>query len=168
MTRNLVRLGIAPGGNRSFQTKVAPLIHMVGLACALGLADCGQSNSLAEDAGACPAFLTEAQQVVTSKSGALQIAIRTLPEQPPSRGLDTVQYAVTDGTGHPVEGLVLNVVPWMPTMGHGSSIVPTIANCGNGIYTLSDVDLFMAGVWVLETTVEGKASDAASPQFQIP
>jgi hypothetical protein len=52
-------------------------------------------------------------------------------------------------------------------MGHGTSIAPTITPQTNGKYLLTNVDLFMAGLWQLRTTISGPMSDYAAPEFEI-
>jgi hypothetical protein len=112
-------------------------------------------------------FPATALQTLSSGSGALRIEVRTSP-QPPVRGVDAVQYTVTDAQNAPVLHLSLQVIPWMPAMGHGSSITPTVAEQGSGAYVLTDVDLVMPGAWQLQTTFSGPVTDSVAPQFQIP
>ncbi|HEY3807269.1 MAG TPA: FixH family protein [Kofleriaceae bacterium] len=84
-----------------------------------------------------------------------------------TRGNYDLEYIVTDATdGSPVDGLTLTIEPWMPAMGHGTPIVPTITALGSGSYSLDDVDLFMAGLWQLRTTV-ADPSDQVEPSLQI-
>ena len=52
-------------------------------------------------------------------------------------------------------------------MGHGSS-APTVTPQGHGTYLVTEVYLFMPGLWVLETSIAGAASDHVDPQFQVP
>ena len=100
-------------------------------------------------------------------SGALKIEVRTSP-QPPSRGNDTVELTISNASdGTPVDGLTLDVQPWMPSMNHGTS-APTIAPEGNGKYLVSNVYLFMAGTWQLRTTISGAATDHAEPAVEVP
>jgi hypothetical protein len=103
----------------------------------------------------------------SSDTGALQLALRSSP-QPLARGTNTVQYTITNDAGTPITGLSLDVVPWMPDMGHGSSIKPTVAERGQGVYVVSCVDLAMPGSWQLRTAASGPVSDSATPAFQIP
>jgi hypothetical protein len=128
---------------------------------AVALAACGGGG------GPPLSFPATALQTLASGSGSLQIEVRTSP-QPPVRGVDAAQYTVTDAQHAPVLHLGLQVTPWMPDMGHGSSIVPTVEEQGNGVYVLTDVDLAMPGAWQLRTTFTGSVSDSVAPQFQIP
>jgi hypothetical protein len=113
-------------------------------------------------------FPTEAFTTVTSESAALSVEVRTAPAQPPTRGLLEVEYRVAEVGGTPVAGLDLQVVPWMPEMGHGTSTTPQVTDAGGGRYVISNVELFMAGRWDLRTTVRGPRQDSVTPTFQIP
>lgn len=83
--------------------------------------------------------------------------VRTAP-QPPSRGAITTLLSVSSD-GAPATGLALHVTPWMPAMGHGASVEPTVVERGGGDYLVDDLVLPMPGVWELrvsageETTV---------------
>ncbi len=113
-------------------------------------------------------FPTAAFSTVASTHGALSIEVRTAPTQPPSQGLNAVEYTILTTDGAPSEGLEVTVVPWMPDMGHGASVTPTVTPMGEGRYVVSDVELFMAGKWQLRTTIAGPLEDSVTPTFQIP
>jgi hypothetical protein len=103
---------------------------------------------------------------ITSDSGALVIDVRTSP-QPPSRGTNEVELTITRaGDGTPVDGLSLDVVPWMPAMEHGTS-APSVTAEGGGVYLVTEVYLYMPGIWDLRTAISGAATDDATPQLTI-
>ncbi|APR83020.1 Hypothetical protein A7982_08369 [Minicystis rosea] len=102
---------------------------------------------------------------ITSDEGAVTIEVRTAPTQPPTRGRVSVELTVTGG---PAEGLDLDVLPWMPDMGHGASTEPTIMPMGGGRYLVTGVNLFMPGRWELRTSISGAVTDRAVVPFQIP
>jgi hypothetical protein len=103
-----------------------------------------------------------------SESGQLRLEVRTGPDQPPTRGVSTVSLDITDATsGGPSDGLELAVVPWMPAMGHGTSVKPAIEANGNGHYTVSRVNLYMGGKWDLRIAISGAATDRATLHFSI-
>jgi hypothetical protein len=102
----------------------------------------------------------------TSTTGALVIDVRTSP-QPPSVGTNDVQLSITKASdGTPVDGLSVDVEPWMPSMEHGTSTTTVVAQ-GGGMYLVTDVYLYMQGVWSLRTTISGPMSDHAAPQLVI-
>jgi hypothetical protein len=113
-------------------------------------------------------FPDQALTTLPSDGAALQMELRTAPDQPPGRGVISVQYRVTRSDGTPAEGLTLSMVPWMPAMGHGASVVPSVADVGGGWYVVSDVEVFMPGRWELRTTFTGPIQDSATPVLQIP
>jgi hypothetical protein len=107
-------------------------------------------------------------EAVDSASGALHVVARTVPN-PPTRGTIEVDLEITDSaTGSPRDGLTLAVTPWMPSMDHGTSLVPTVAPQGQGLYDVTNVDLFMSGTWDLNLAVSGPLLDNAVLQFSIP
>jgi len=113
---------------------------------------------------------------LSSMSGALRVDVRTSP-QPPMRGSQSAQLTITDSSGARVNGLSLNVLPWMPVMGHGTSVVPTTVETSPGVYTIDNVYFSMPGLWALRTTISPPmgqptgataSSDYVEPQFDIP
>jgi hypothetical protein len=122
-------------------------------------------------------FSAQATESLTSKATRFQVAIRTSPH-PPSRGMLSVEYTISSSaTGAPASGLALDIVPWMPTMGHGTSTIPSISETAPGVYLATELNLFMPGLWVLRTTIAGApddagdagpASDYVEPSFDIP
>ena len=121
-------------------------------------------------------FPADAFVTLPSQSQALVVAVRTAP-QPPTRGGQSAQYSITEAaSGKPASLLSLDVVPWMPSMGHGTSAVPTAEEVSPGTYLISNIYFYMAGHWVLRTTISSSASadmggaqsDYVEPSFQIP
>ena len=103
-----------------------------------------------------------------STSGKLRVDVCTAPS-PPSRGLMTAELTVTDSaSGAPQDGLTLEVLPWMPSMGHGTSLVPTVSPAGGGKYVVTNVSLYMPGHWELRTSMSGPVTDSATPAVDVP
>ena len=105
---------------------------------------------------------------VDTESGALHVEVHTSPE-PPVRGTNSVELTVTrtsDGT--PVDGLSIDVDPWMAAMNHGTSAKPTVTPEGGGKYFVSAVYLYMPGLWQLHTTISGPMTDRVAPALEIP
>jgi hypothetical protein len=105
--------------------------------------------------------------VVTSDQGRLAIEVRTGPSQPPGRGETDVKLVVRDAAGQLVDGLDIEVTPWMPLMGHGTSVTPAVSGGGAGTYFLRTVSMYMPGVWELRTTFSGTVMDTATPVFEV-
>jgi hypothetical protein len=129
------------------------------------LACAGCSGSPATSPGT---FGDEPLTSVMSDSGALHADVRSSP-QPPTLGNGSWSYTMTDSaTGKPAAGLTLSVVPWMPSMGHGTSIVPSVTDEGGGLYVIDDVDLFMPGQWDLRTAITGSETDKLVVSVDVP
>jgi hypothetical protein len=103
-----------------------------------------------------------------SLAGKLRVEVRTSP-QPPNRGTTRVQLRVFDAaTGAAEPGLTVAAVPFMPAMGHGTSITPQSSVTPEGYYVLDNVSMFMPGRWELRIDFSGKVVDRAVPTFDIP
>jgi hypothetical protein len=112
-------------------------------------------------------FPSDPYATTMSDSNALVLDVRTSP-QPPSRGTNEVQLTVTRASdGTPVDGLTLDVEPWMSSMEHGTS-TPTVTPQGGGVYLVTEVYLYMPGLWTLRTTISGAMTDHATPQLAVP
>jgi hypothetical protein len=138
------------------------------VAAVLAMAIAGCSGASPESVGFGAVQLMAAPLVtVTSQSGQLTVDVRTSP-QPPARGTNAVLLTITGATdGVARDALEIDVKPWMPAMGHGTSIVPTVVPQTNGTYLITNVDLYMAGLWQLRLTISGSTEDNASPAFEI-
>lgn len=133
---------------------------------------------------------------VVSTSGTYQAAITAAstdqgsgsPVPTAAIGYDTFTVAVTmvsdGGTGAdagaaPPDGLVMAppptsptypADPYMPLHGHGASIVPTITAQGGGVFSVANIDFFMAGYWqlYLDLTPPGGTADPLTFEICIP
>lgn len=137
---------------------VGSVLALVGAAC---------SDAGAPDTGT---FAATPATVLTTEGGSFRIAVHSAPDAQPSRGVNALRLVVTkvaDGT--PAAGLAVDVVPWMPAMGHGASVKPSVTPGSEpGIYTVDNVNLFMPGLWEIRTTIGGAAQpDHATAQFEI-
>ena len=103
----------------------------------------------------------------TTDSGSLHLVVSALPN-PPVVGTDTLELTITSAADEsPQDGLTVDVAPYMPSMGHGTSAT-TVVPEGGGKYLVTNVYLFMPGVWELKTTITGPLSDHAEPTFELP
>ena len=118
--------------------------------------------------GGAPSFPAEPFTGFASDAGKLHVDLRSAPEQPPTRGVMSLELTALGPSGEPADGLGVNLVPWMPAMGHGASVLPTVTSKGNGRYVVDDVDLFMPGQWQLRFTFSGPVEDHATVVLQIP
>jgi hypothetical protein len=103
-----------------------------------------------------------------SDSGAQRVEVRTAPDQPPTRGNVTMRLSITDAATDAAEtGLELKVVPWMPAMGHGTSVTPTIVETAPGIYDLENLILFMPGTWQIRTQWGAAVGTHVTPTLDV-
>jgi hypothetical protein len=103
---------------------------------------------------------------VMSDAGKLRVELTT-PESLVV-GNDQIEMLVTNmADGSPLDGMTVGVVPYMPAMGHGTSVTPTVTAEGGGKYLVTNLYLFMPGTWELETSFSGPMSDHAEPTFQL-
>jgi hypothetical protein len=136
----------------------------VGLLLAVAVAGCSGSSSPASET-----FATTPAAVVTSDANLYRITLFSAPDPQPSRGSNSLRLVVTKiADGSPVTGLAVDMVPWMPAMGHGASTKPSV-EVGNepGSYVATNVNLFMSGLWELRTSIGGETGDHATAQFDI-
>lgn len=106
----------------------------------------------------------------TSNKGMYHVVVLAHDSALPRGNYDLEYIFTTTADDSPVDGLAMTIVPWMPAMGHGTPIVPTITAVGGGVYDLSDIDMFMAGLWQLRTTTTGSSddpSDEIEPSLQV-
>jgi hypothetical protein len=115
---------------------------------------------------ACGGAAPEMTSQVRSDLGAFTVDVVSDPS-PPLRGANRVLYTITDASGAKVDGLALDVVPWMPAHGHGTSVAPTVQARGLGVYQIDQVVFFMPGEWELRTTFVA-SGDHVTPSFEIP
>jgi hypothetical protein len=135
-------------------------LALIGLGCS------GESpSSGAEDD---PPFPERPYTTVTTEAGGASIAVRTAPSQPPTRGTSTIELTITSASGAPIDGLALDVVPWMAAHGHGTSARPSVTPEGRGRYVLHNVNLFMPGEWQLKISLSGSLTDHAAPVVSVP
>jgi hypothetical protein len=59
------------------------------------------------------------------------------------------------------------MVPFMPTMGHGSGVAPKVTERGGGRYQFYPVRLSMPGEWELRTTLDTEPEDYVAPGFVV-
>lgn len=102
---------------------------------------------------------TGAAFATTNGADGSRVEVRFTPNATPSRGSNAAELTIVDGQGVPRDGLHLEVVPWMPAMGHGSSVTPTVTAKGSGKYVAEGVEFFMPGRWELRVAMGQPAGD---------
>ena len=142
-----------------FSTRLVLAGLLAGLAAGCGTAPAAPAEI---------AFPPEPLTTLTTSGGRWQVAVRTSP-QPPIKGVDAVQFQITDADGTGVDGLAVTAVPWMTAHGHGTSARTQVIPQGLGVYQIENVYLYMDGRWELRSTlVSEDATDAVTPIFDVP
>ena len=128
----------------------------------------GAAGSATPDAADDRNFPAQLYSTVVGDQGLVQTSVWTAPDQPPIRGNITVKLLIDDAVTHaPVDGLTLEIVPTMPAMGHGTSVVPQVTPQGAGVYIATDVTIFMAGQWNLDIGMTGTVTDHVTIPFDV-
>lgn len=84
---------------------------------------------------------------------------------PKYTGYYTWKITILDNLGQPIEGAEVGAVPTMPDHGHGTyPPLTTATENGEGVYTLTDMDLFMSGVWVV--TIRVKTAEGTEDEVE--
>jgi hypothetical protein len=148
-------------------TSIFPAVAIV-IACAAGGGCSSAPASGTTSTADASAFSGAPIASFATDAGKLHVDLRSAPDTPPSRGVESLELTVTTAAGGPADGLTIAVVPWMPAMGHGASVQPAVTAKGGGKYVVDDVDFFMPGQWQLRMTFSGAVEDHATPVLQIP
>lgn len=144
-----------------------PGIGRIALAAGIGLVVAACSSSSGSTGAQASPYAGPAFATATSMSGTLQVAVR-LSQQPPAAGNLEAQLTITSMSDNvPIDGLTLQMVPYMPQMHHGTSVTPEVMAQGGGKYLVTNLYLFMPGLWQLKTTVSGAKTDSVDPQFEV-
>ena len=105
-----------------------------------------------------------------STDGHFRVALVESTPIPQDLTLYTWVLEVRDADGQPIDGASVVAEPTMPDHGHGTFPIttPGVAADGVGRFTLTDMDLFMAGVWQIELRITaGDVSDTAFFHFVL-
>ena len=137
--------------NRTLPSLLAAAsLALVGCGAGGGSGDAGPPDSGA-DTVSCQqdsrVTAYSAGMALTSSDGAMVFTLTSSDPAPPADTNNTWKVKIADGSGNPVEGASLSVVPTMPYMGHGTPIKPEITAQSGGVYSIAEVNLFMAGIW---------------------
>jgi hypothetical protein len=153
---------------------------MVSLACAISLVACGSStggptpvdggSGTVIDCSTDPRVSQYAPNLsVNSASGALDFILLSSTPAPPAAENNVWSIRITNDAGVSQPDVTATVLPFMPDMGHGTSIVPSMTSNGDGTYAVQPLYLFMAGIWSITftTTPASGPSDSAAFFFCV-
>ena len=91
----------------------------------------------------------------------------TIEPNPPHVGEHRVVITLDQLDSAPLEGATVELSPWMPAHGHGSTDVEAVEEAP-GVYVAQDVWLNMPGIWDLRVRVEAEALGELTATFEIP
>ena len=114
-----------------------------------------------------PVVFVEQPLLVAQTDAGLTVSVWASP-QPPAVGLAAFRFGFTDAAGSPIDGLDVDVLPWMPAHGHGGSKRPTSTVTAPGVFLVDPVSFFMSGGWELRTTIGGARNDAVTVHVDVP
>jgi len=100
-----------------------------------------------------PTSLLAASMTQKTTNEKLSVTMTT-PEEGLSVGNNSITLKISDPDGLDVVGATVNVKPWMPGMGHGVFMVPTVQEKDNGVYEIENVGFSMPGHWQLIVSVK--------------
>lgn len=146
------------------------------LALGVTLAACGgTTTNEIPDAGYDCTTETRAEQFTAgmSKVGSqneVTFKLISSTPAPPSRGDNTWEIDLVDGTGTAITGAAMVVTPFMPDHNHGTSIKAQVTEPTPGHYEIAPVNLWMPGFWqiTVKATPTAGTADAAVFSFCIP
>ncbi|MCA9705729.1 MAG: FixH family protein [Myxococcales bacterium] len=147
----------------------------LAFAAALGLGCDGNGEDDAMDAGSDDGLRMCDQEtraddfaVDLSKMGERYVTtiVDAMPAEP-TRGDNTWTVRLTDGSGAPVEGIAIDVKPWMPDHGHGTSVEEQVTEMGDGEYMFTPLNLHMAGYWEITLELTDAAGELDTVMFAV-
>lgn len=87
---------------------------------------------------------------------------------PPSRGNNTWTLKIADASSKPITDATIEIKPFMPDHGHGSSVKPSATKNTDGSYKIDPLYFFMPGLWqVTFNATSGATSDTAVFTFCV-
>lgn len=152
---------------------IAPLLVLAACSDGSGSSGTGGSTSTTS-ASVCAADSGAIDYAVgvgaAADDGNVKITFADADPAPPGKGNNVFTVDVTDGVDQPLTGADITVKACMPLHGHCASVTPTVtADAKAGRYVVTNVDLFMSGLWTITFTVtpSGGAADPVNISFCV-
>ncbi len=90
--------------------------------------------------------------------GGLKTKLLLAEPAPPAKGDNTWTLQVLDGSNAPLDGLTVDVSPFMPDHGHPAPITPVVkAEGSDGKYLVESINLPMPGLWEVTLDIDDGA-----------
>jgi hypothetical protein len=138
---------------------------------------CTSHASSGDDAGASDAAVVSCQSdprvdtyvanlAKRSSGGTFTGTLVASDPAPPAIGTNTWTLRIDDANGQPLANATVDVKPFMPDHGHGTSIRPVVtAGPAPGTYQVTPLYLFMPGVWRVTVSVQVGTAPADTVDF---
>lgn len=121
----------------------------------------GEDGGLVTCSGQADTYV--ANLTTQGKLGKYTFTLVSASPAPPDIDANTWKVEIKDATGASPSLEQISVLPFMPQMGHGSDQTPQVTANADGSFGVSDIYLFMNGLWTITFTVtEPPAEDAGS------
>jgi YtkA-like len=161
-------------------------IFIAVVASAVGLAACssssgettggssaGATSTPSTNAASCPTWTGSldayggADVTHEGTANAFNFVLTNIAPAPPALGTTTWTLKILDASGQPVKDATFtDIKTWMPQHMHPSTALPVPASNGDGTYDVTNLYLYMAGVWqVTFTAKSGDTTDSAMFTF---
>ncbi|MBI2394880.1 MAG: FixH family protein [Deltaproteobacteria bacterium] len=116
-------------------------------------------------------FLSQAGcagEVTPESTGALSVHLT--PDAAITRGSNNFTMTIRAGALAPTKDKTnVEVIVWMPSMGHGAPNDPTLVEKGDGNYRVEDVYFSMPGTWELTVNVTSDRGNGSQTfTYEIP
>jgi hypothetical protein len=169
--------GSRPDGLRAIRKRFALVfLSLIALAGCSGKSGASKSLDLEMAAGGASALVsctadprvTPYREGVSARGTHVTVALETAAPEPPGLGENVWQVRLTDENDDPFADATIAVSARMPDHRHSSPKRPQATPTDEeGRSTLSDLDLFMAGVWSvqLEITPPGETTPVETVEF---
>lgn len=101
-------------------------------------------------------------------SGSFKFVLVEAVPSPPLKGTNTWTLKLTDASKTNVAGATIDILPFMPDHGHGTSVAADATANPDGTYKITPLYLFMPGIWRVTLTAHaGAVTDTAEFLFCI-
>lgn len=148
--------------NALTQTRLARLVIVCLLALfAGGLAACGDANDDTHHEG------HTNDEMLVSADGHFQAELTAMPTKSVV-GDNMVHLELMNAENEPISGATIEVEAFMPMHGHGTPEAPTFSEDGDGLYTISNINYTMPGIWELRIDItSGETQDRIVAEYTV-
>ncbi len=106
-----------------------------------------------------------APMVERGSSGKYTFRLEAASPAPPALLSNTWTVKIADAAGNAPGASAITVTPRMPLMNHGSDQTPVVRSKGDGTFEVSNIYLFMPGLWAVTFDVVGGEAVLDSAAF---